>query len=532
MPEPKHRSGVGKALRVKDWGLSMGPCCWLMWGRDGVGSCSASGHGAGGSRASEVAAAKAKVAKLKAKCRNTLHAAAKLMCNTELKYTCRHIAMIADGEYKEYCDNIKQLTTPRGCKDVYVGWANWSWLASLKDAISSLGDLQTLGRAGFDVAFSHVSKKNSGQLEGVLDVQDSYAQQCGQLVTCLVRERGCSMLWHSSSWPGALAKLLSNDATQADEAYMELRKAAEAWSAALNHAAESPVMKKLVARCCFASPLMKWVLAFSWASEWKHIPHQVKALCEHTFTHFCQTRVNEEANGKIRDHESRQNASKVLKHLAMWEVPMVHKLLKEYGREEVGKATAPASQPAAHTLEKLFVPGKLHQSLTAADAADLYGADELEVRRAWKDKLQRITGTQDWHSDTPASQQQLMAELHLMQVMHEGGLWASAGDAWRAHLVPAGELILHEPSGTVFFCIRSWEAAWVGWEAKLLSEGLYTYHPSCQQLVWHTLFKLADCSVLPSSWVSPLRCWALRVQARCICRRVEGDKLSVLQWQA
>ena len=53
----------------------------------------------------------------------------------------------------------------------------------------------------------------------------------------------------------------------------------------------------------------------------------------------------QDCNQKLRDHETRDNASKCMRHLSMYRVPVKHRLLEKYGRPECKASTLAAHVP-------------------------------------------------------------------------------------------------------------------------------------------------------------------------------------------
>ena len=105
------------------------------------------------SRAKSVAEGKRRMEAARAKGKNTLHAATKLILNEDLTRSVRIIDHITHAEYLAYKKDVDMFTVEDSCAQRLRYNAQWGWLGELVGAVGSLHDLDGLRRCGFVVDF-------------------------------------------------------------------------------------------------------------------------------------------------------------------------------------------------------------------------------------------------------------------------------------------------------------------------------------------------------------------------------------------
>lgn len=267
-------------------------------------------------------------AQLRERTVNSLHCVAKLMADSNLLAEVRIIACCARPLFSSYNSLCNRLSAPSSVRAEYSGWAAGSWMGTLSEVLAQLRNTAELEHIGFDVDAKLGGTDAAKQLRMH---QDTLAVTMGELATHFVRERAGSMLWHSDYYPGKLALLL--DPKTVDLGMFELKKDVEAWRRAA--AQDSAALMKLVRQSCFNDVLMHWVVRFAEAERWLRPSRQLLELVESLFSGFNQSRVNEEANQRLRDSELRDNSSREVKFMRMWEIVKESGLLRDYCRDEV-----------------------------------------------------------------------------------------------------------------------------------------------------------------------------------------------------
>jgi hypothetical protein len=299
---------------------------------------------------------------------NTFHKVLCQLADRDMTARVRMINHVTKGEMIAHGMMASQMKGPAATKQWYIELAEHSWLEALKAAILSLIDLRALGRMDFKVNFpAPLLSKMSVDCPEVA-VQDGHSATMLKMVGSLLRSRATSMSWHTSSYPGVLAPLLASDldvtvrsvqgvvkgtpvgnAAERCAAVMKRFKAdVEAWEAA--QAQVLPSALELADRCTLRGEFMRCCIHFAKESEWRVNPMLLE-MVRTLFTSMLQTKMNEDANQKLRDHETRDNASKSMKHFKQWSIPVDHEVLKSYDRPEIKPAAAlPVVRPEASLL--------------------------------------------------------------------------------------------------------------------------------------------------------------------------------------
>ncbi|MCP4242916.1 MAG: hypothetical protein GY772_20375 [bacterium] len=151
-------------------------------------------------------------------------------------------------------------------------------------------------------------------------------------------------------------------------------------------------------------------------------------------------------------------------------------------------------------------------------------AAETRKRKAWDERIERVLGRVTWSTHTPASEQELYAELALMRSMAEKKTWHRVDDAWRASLLPRGGLVRRKADGWTFFVIRNYSVACVAWQAEEAALGLWRHATSASSLTWVTVLDLSDFEEIPVEYASPLHLF-LEAQRNnpLLCARAGND---------
>jgi hypothetical protein len=178
---------------------------------------------------------------------NTFTAVVKRMANPDLLRGARMLGLLTAGEEKAHARMAHEMRGAAQTSLFYAEWAQWSWLGPLRETLGVLSDPQKLHRMGFTVTFSG-PLANPALADASVGVEDVQAGLCLQFVAELLRAR-CSLLWHTSSYPGLLAPLIVDNVDVVAEHMALLKRHAVAYTSACSQT--RAVVARMVERSCF-----------------------------------------------------------------------------------------------------------------------------------------------------------------------------------------------------------------------------------------------------------------------------------------
>lgn len=254
---------------------------------------------------------------------------------------------------------------------------------------------------------------------------------------------------------------------------------------------------------------------------------------ESLFGGWTQSRINELANQRLRDRETRANASRLVRRCRQWSVPHKAGLIAEFDRPELEPTTQ--AQPPPGCLEKLLTAEttefrKEKSKHTENVAEDM--RDGMKARHDMQKRLKGILGRQDWTVHTPDSLQRLYAEAEVMRHLAASSHWHLASEAWRAGLLPEGEIVVNEASGDAMFVVKTLHCAFIAWPADQLSQCVFAHKKGVSKLEWRFCFDDTDYKVLPSMDCSPLHLFLEERGHNSIARKQIGGAEGLLPWLA
>ena len=139
------------------------------------------------------------------------------------------------------------------------------------------------------------------------------------------------------------------------------------------------------------------------------------------------------------------------------------------------------------------------------------------ARNALLEMTDKIRDESKFKAFTPASEQNLCAELQFLRVLHEGDLWGNANDCWVTAFLPPGGLVRIKSSNEMLFVLKTYWCAALCWPAEQECEGVWRKAEGCASLVWRTVFDADDVEVYALQWRSPVRMF---LEERGACVRV------------
>ena len=471
----------------------------------------------------QTAEAKKSQAALRATSANTLHAVCKLMCSEDFLANARMLGFCATSEWAAFNAMVDQCKGPDATMKVYIKWAQNSWLDPLAETVQVSQDLQALSKIGFitDVVARHLRD------DSLKAWQDALACTLGTPILNIIRERSGSMAWHTSGI-AALAPILSDEPAEVKKAMALLRSQVLAWEAAMT---KGSLMQSMASRAFLHPTFMKWAVAFAKACSYKTASPQLIQLVSTLFRGWGQSRVVEKCNQALRDAETKDSSSKVMKMLKLWHVPVGSNLMSQFDRAGV-QPSCQTSTMGSLTLEKLYSSETLKPAGRGGPPPT--EAEERSSRLA--KELGGITARKSWLSYSPLGSQSLVAEMALMMHLYTHSTSDSAPDSWKGRLLPEGQLVVCQALGEAFICIRAYGCAWLGWPAMKLHDGCWTWSTKLGHgrgaLQWRFSFNFDPRQVIPTRFGSPLpvaHSTGKAVGTR-VCFIATGPAMPLLKW--
>jgi hypothetical protein len=259
---------------------------------------------------------------------------------------------------------------------------------------------------------------------------------------------------------------------------------------------------------------------------------QMDVLVRGMFDGWMQSRIIEDCNQKLRDHESRDNASKVLRHVALWRIPSSHELIRSYGRDEACPSHFAAQVPAADTMERLFVQSP-PRSVAQLEGLSVAERNAELIRKAWDDRLRKVTEKHDWQTFNPAGKAQLVAEMSAMLHAHEHNAWDDLANIWQSRVVPQHQLCRHKVKKHVFFTLCVFDCAVLNWPAKQIEKGMWSFDMDIVELKWEFVQDVKNIEILPTKVVAPLHSFLQKAKSALRIKWVQtSPPLSLIDWQS
>ena len=451
---------------------------------------------------------------------NTFTAVLKSMANPDLLTGARMIALLTAGEEKAHARVATEMRSADRTVEFYSDWAQWSWVHPLREAARDFLDPLQLRRVGFTVSFSGPQFAGLLATDPRVGYEDVLAELCVKFLKELLRSRCSSMMWHSSSYPGLLAPLLSEDPIVVQEHLQLLHKHSEAFLAA--GARTQATLKPTVQRSCFRGKYMASVLHFARRSNWE-MSAALRELIYSVFSGLLQTKMNEDANQLLRDHETRDRPSKVQRHFTQWSIPVERHLLQTYERPEVEPQVGLLVPPRSTPFEGIF-------QATQRGTKDLNpGAPPGQL------PLRKVLDVGTWWSPSAQSQRRAYAEMQLLSYLHEHQCWHLADEAWRAELLPVGQFIVVDKRA--MYVVEVLSVAAIVWPASISLDDKPFFSWSTddsQHPEWFMCFKFDGIKVQSTKAASPLHQRVARgaVSRATLALRLAGLIVPLLEWQA
>ena len=334
------------------------------------------------------------------------------------------------------------------------------------------------------------------------------------------------MITYTDFFPGALAGLLSDEFR--DEAMANLRENYDAFVWCRDQCPLAS-MKRIIKDSIFRTTSMRWVTFFGTRTGWRQSP-QMMTMVDSIWSSWCQSRIMEVANQKLRDHETRDGPSRVLRHITMWQIPVEHEIMKSYDRPEIAPEQLAARVPDTETMDRMFTP-YVRKSREQMQRLSEQEHDREVLRQQWDEELKKLTGKQDWQTSTPESKQHRIAEQKLMLHVYRLRDWTPVSEVWRCRFVPRLELLENTAQKELFLVLKSYDCAILGWPAKVDRNGVYSVDGDIKKLKWEFVVDFDAYNVLHTEAISPVHRFLLGERENLgIAWKKTGEPKKLLDW--
>ena len=429
----------------------------------GSGLASGCGHGTSAAASSSKGTtkqdakneAKRELEKMRGKAVNTFHAMTRYLNDPDSKSFCRVLAFLQEPEAEASGLMLHRLRGEVATREQYAAWADWSFLNEMKEMVLVLRDQRKLRRIGFNM-----SLVMDGINQDEVAIDNSLATTVFSCMKSLLKFRCGSMLWHTWSLPGLSAILLKDEEEKVQHGLQLLKRMYEATEAASTDG--SLATQQLLHGQGSSSPAMRWMMRALAKEDFQRVPPHVHDFLLDLWSSLLNSKSVEDLQKLQREHETRTASSKHISKMEAWRVGTQHSLLKSYDRREISASNF-FFLPVDFDQAALF-----HAPLKAS-------SDDSQAELDFCKKLKEVTGKATWPTFTPESQQQIFANLALIDYIHSGdGDWSKVEKAFRASFLPEGHCV--SKGGALYYVIRAYEHAALCWPAASSPLGIFPQH--------------------------------------------------------
>jgi hypothetical protein len=188
--------------------------------------------------------------------------------------------------------------------------------------------------------------------------------------------------------------------------------------------------------------------------------------------------------------------------LDQWERLQYSEVIKEFGRVEI-EATDYVEPPCEDEINKLFQepPSKVKVHTSAPSQEKEHAARTNKILG----EIDSVRKNMSWTGRTPESEQELIPELKLMAHCNSvPPRPRDAAEVWRSALVPRSSLVHSKASGQMFFVIKPYKCACLGWPAVRRKGGIFRHDQSAQSLEFIFVTDLDAFEVYTTETWSPM----------------------------
>jgi len=185
----------------------------------------------------------------------------------------------------------------------------------------------------------------------------------------------------------------------------------------------------------------------------------------------------------------------------MWEKLQASQLIEEFGRREP-EALSHAPCPETGKLKALFAEPPTRYGVDL-DGTPAEIAAQSQLNK-WQEDIQAVAHDETFTGFTPATEQQLHAEVQLTRVLFTTGEWHQVDNAWQVGLLPEAHVVRRLSDASVGLVVRCYATAALLWPAKQVELDLWQVDLAVEELTWVVCFKIEHFEVIPCTWASPL----------------------------
>lgn len=444
------------------------------------------------------------IVKDKQKAKNTLHCVLQYRCDPEFRHETRLVSLLTSPLAVEHNEAFDHMKTTEKAIQYFASMARFSWLKPLREVLQAGSCLSALSRCGFEVSPSVASGL---QLDDplVLD-QNALATKAFGFMVNILKHRCSSMMWHSGSFPGMSALLLSENNKDRAFGFDFLEKSHQAYEWALQ---QGPEAEEIARRSGMHGEVMQLVCRLAKEGDFSTVSPRLRSVLMSIWGGFSQTIVVERCNKILREKETRSNNSKTLGRTRRWESLVLSDVMQPFG------------------IKQLSVDKFTDKCCSNLDI------DRVFEHPAQDDfNLKEITGDQKWTTFSPHSVRRTYAELHLLLASHGKRDASLLCQGWKSAFLPEHCIVLErigETSGHFIVCTLGCSA--LTWPAKLVGGGKdVMLDLGAQELKWFSVIDLNAMYIVPYEVVSPLHHMMAKVSLG-ITMRVTGKPMKLLDWQ-
>ena len=430
------------------------------------------------------------VRKARAACKNTLEFAALVMSDRCFWIVCRGLSLLS-RVVREW--HTEQNKANRSCEES-VSWM--VQMASGGGTASCAGTLQLLQSSGFleDLGMpttAFPAGVSSVHAEHPLVVEErELVGKLADYALCLCMRRLRSLSWHTDTYPGMFALLLSQDQAGVDHALKTMREDWDCWQVLRQQ--KGPFWKKLQQRSPFCTVHTEQIFRMLRESNWQVTPSIVQTV-QRQFAAVTQTKIVEDSVRVGRVAETNKGMSKQVGPAEVWSQLCFAELADKVHRFR---------QPA---WKAEVVP----DGLSTTSVSGFY---KPVPKEAWKE-LRGVASnrrTPTWYSPSPIASAAPAEDLALLRHCKQSDAWTAAKNSWSSSLVNVPRLCLRhrgQIGSPWFYSLGSvGGSAVAGWPMESLSVESQTFlTPKCTGgKFWLYLLDPSEWEAMPISWCGPL----------------------------
>jgi hypothetical protein len=409
-------------------------------------------------------AAASKKDALRSRCQNTLHMATLLWSDDELYRRGLVMHRLSLGIREWHGKVATALRSPGECIAFHADMATGSWVATCSSCFDPLRTLSSLASLGFQENLDEVKDRRAATERlawGGIEDETKWAKWAVHLAFNLVRARVRSCMYHSVTFPGRAAALLSEDEEQVDACLSEMKLTEKAWVEL--GSATSTFLQNLKKRSCLQWTVTDEFFRLAKSVSFREVPAELRGRIQESFA-LAQTKVVEDAFGASRDVETRGQKHKRMTPMRRWQIPILSGTLSEN-----------------HNFTEVPWEAELATVADTDKWSDTLFKPETKVGKTSMD-LSQVTSKkpkESWPTFTPGSISTVWADLVLLRHLFVTKTWAEAHNSWLSCLLPEGVLCRHPTLAEPFFSLGSVQHLLaIGWPADMvIHNGTYFYAP-------------------------------------------------------